>query len=183
MKKLVFSLMALVSFAFNGYAQMEDQKKIKEEFSKSLNDIRLKYKESNGKMNEEEAKELIENNLALAREYMLSSFKIDNEILLEEFGDINSPQVFTTAAFLFNFEDFSYETNSSTWDLVTSCLVDSAGIAGVAALLQQGIKAAIKEIGIRGIIKTVGKFLSKYLGWIGAAVAVYDFAECMYTGD
>ncbi|QKG79194.1 hypothetical protein [Tenuifilum thalassicum] len=33
------------------------------------------------------------------------------------------------------------------------------------------------------IIKAAGKIASRYAGWIGAAIIVADFTECMITGD
>lgn len=35
----------------------------------------------------------------------------------------------------------------------------------------------------RLLLAAVGKIATRYLGYVGAAIAVYDFADCMWGGD
>lgn len=114
----------------------------------------------------------------------LRTLGFTDEVLTEEFGSLDSSGVIMMGHYL-NLGDNGYQVmgGTSTWDLVVDCAASAAGIAGVSLLLQQGIKGAIKQLGIKGVVKVVGKFLGKYLGWVGAAIALIDFTECLTTGD
>ena len=63
------------------------------------------------------------------------------------------------------------------------CALDAFGITALTQGFSLGIKWAIKQYGIKGALKTIGKFAAKYVGWVGLAWTMYDFAECVYTGD
>jgi hypothetical protein len=114
----------------------------------------------------------------------LHTLGFTNEDLIEEFGSLQDPGIVMMGHYL-NLGDNGYQTygGTSTWDLIVDCAASAAGIAGVSVLLQTGIKNAIKQVGIKGVVKIVGKFLGKYLGWFGAALALIDFTECLTTGD
>jgi hypothetical protein len=55
------------------------------------------------------------------------------------------------------------------------CLLRAAGVTMIVDLINGGIK----KLGKKGVLKVLKKVASKYLGWVGAAVAVYEFADCM----
>lgn len=61
--------------------------------------------------------------------------------------------------------------------------MEAIGVAAVAELISSIGSSAAIQASRTLILKTVGKIASRYAGWIGAAIMVADFAECMATGD
>jgi hypothetical protein len=58
---------------------------------------------------------------------------------------------------------------------VYDCLLQAAGITVLTDLIKKGIKGLTKAA-----IKTLlTKVATKYLGYVGAAIAVYEFGDCM----
>ena len=120
---------------------------------------------------------------------VLDAYEIDYQ---KEFQSDNDPQIILTSLVLLTIEKEFQKIDSNgsskikllsnakgTWD----CAMEAIGVAAVAELISSiGSSAAIQASSAL-ILKTVGKIASRYAGWIGAAVMVADFAECMATGD
>lgn len=62
---------------------------------------------------------------------------------------------------------------------VGGCIGEAAGITVLTKALQGGLKS----LGKQGALKLIKKVASKYLGWVGAAVMVIEFSECMGWTD
>lgn len=62
---------------------------------------------------------------------------------------------------------------------VGGCIGEAAGITVLTKALQGGLKS----LGKQGAMKLIKKVASKYLGWVGAAVMVLEFSECMGWTD
>lgn len=109
-----------------------------------------------------------------------------------DFNSENDPQIIVTALLILTLEkEFSsieMQKNMSNYKSIRrvgawDCAMEAIGVGAVSELIGAlGSSAAIKA-SKAVILKAVGKIASKYAGWIGAAVMVADFAECMYTGD
>ncbi|WP_417430904.1 hypothetical protein [Halpernia sp.] len=82
---------------------------------------------------------------------------------------------------IFNDEDFALQFISLAGNSVYAqsnvgnCILEATGIN---SLIQLG-SGSLKKLGKKGVMKIVGKVASKYLGAIGTAIAVLDFADCM----
>lgn len=116
----------------------------------------------------------------------LNTLGFTDDVLMEELGinSIQSPAIAGMGIMLNDYDNqYVAVAQGGTWDLIVDCAVDASGIAGVALLLQAGIKQAIKDVGLKGVAKIMGKFFSKYLGYVGTAIAIIDFVECVSTGD
>ncbi|NDW12237.1 hypothetical protein D0T50_04955 [Bacteroides sp. 214] len=58
---------------------------------------------------------------------------------------------------------------------VFNCALQAVGITAIGELMQKGIASMS-----RSAVKTaLRKIVAKYLGWVGAAIAVYEFGDCM----
>lgn len=62
---------------------------------------------------------------------------------------------------------------------VLPCLGEAFGFAAVGYILSEGIVAAIDHYGTKGLMKVLGKAAGRTLGRIGAALAAYEFAQCL----
>lgn len=62
---------------------------------------------------------------------------------------------------------------------VGGCIGEAAGIT----ILTQAIQGGLKSLGKKGAMKLISKVASRYLGWVGAAVMVIEFSECMGWTD
>ncbi|KQC01752.1 hypothetical protein [Pedobacter sp. Hv1] len=72
----------------------------------------------------------------------------------------------------------SASTSSVDWPRVRSCASAALGIAGIAELWTNTLALGTVETAI-GALKLIG---CRYLGYIGIALMIYDFADCFY-GD
>jgi len=120
---------------------------------------------------------------------VLDAYEIDYN---KEFQSVNDPQIIITSLVLLTLEkEFqAIDSNGSSkikllnnskgaWD----CAMEAIGVAAVAELISSIGSSAAIQASRTLILKTVGKIASRYAGWIGAAIMVADFAECMATGD
>lgn len=62
---------------------------------------------------------------------------------------------------------------------VLPCLGEAFGFAAVGYILSEGIEAALEHYGTKGLMKVLGKAAGRTLGWVGAALAAYEFAQCL----
>jgi hypothetical protein len=64
---------------------------------------------------------------------------------------------------------------------IGECAGDALGISAITAVINQGLHTAA---GKKLLKKAIRKVASRALGWIGAAIFVYEFADCMgWFGD
>jgi hypothetical protein len=77
------------------------------------------------------------------------------------------------------YNSFNMESSKGTWD----CAMEAIGVAAISELIGAIGSTAAIQASKAVILKAVGKLASRYAGWIGAAVMVADFTECMITGD
>jgi len=61
----------------------------------------------------------------------------------------------------------------------TSCAAEALGIATIGYIFEFGFSEAIEHYGKKGLIRVLGKAAVKALGWVGIAIAAYDFTKCM----
>lgn len=124
---------------------------------------------------------------------LLNSQGISNEIIEDEFENLENPKIVLTALAVSRIIDetalgnhiIDYETgfNYSTNSYVnidgnrSGSIVDCAlGALGVPAGL---IVGAAGSTSTKALLKAARKLATRALGWVGAAYAIYDFGSCM----
>lgn len=70
----------------------------------------------------------------------------------------------------------SASQSSVDWPRVRSCASAALGIAGISELWTNTLALGTVETAI-GALKLIGR---RYLGYIGIALMIYDFADCFY---
>lgn len=147
-------------------------------------------------LNEKDVQIVLQPKLSVAAKTLLE-FGWSEEELVEDFGSINSPEIFSmaTAAITIN-EDFDlYDKNgeivlipkvttgsdqSEEYDQLKKCFLDATGIGLAMGALGIGGGALLsKAAKKKAIKKAIRKAISRTLGWVGVAWAVYDFGYCM----
>jgi hypothetical protein len=151
-----------------------------------------------GEMDEYEAKEymlpIVQSAVDLLRFYGLSDAEI-----ISEFGSLESPEISRAALAITRFEDLvndgyiiegyddtdfiiaglffqsAYAGGSQWYD----CAIRAAGVEVLVQMGQGGISNIVKRLGKKGVIKLIDKIASRTLGYVGAAIAVYEFSDCM----
>jgi hypothetical protein len=78
-------------------------------------------------------------------------------------------------SFIVNFQ-YQAQSDSVDWDRIRSCASFALGISGISSLYTNSLALGTVETMI-GALKLVGK---RYLGYVGVALMVYDFADCVY---
>jgi hypothetical protein len=153
-------------------------------------------KKSNGKSDTKEAKaRKLVNELRPSSLALLKTYGISERQLVDEFGDLNSDKIVLTALVVWEvekmldngktlsiFEDGDIDLAmlgafgiNSTYaqNTVGGCLADAIGVYAVVEFAQTG------QLSQTAVIKLVKKVGAKYLGAFGAALAVWDFVNCM----
>ncbi len=67
--------------------------------------------------------------------------------------------------------DFAIQTQSQLFD----CAMAAIGVTAVFELMDKGIE----RMGKAAVRKLLTKVATKYLSWVGVAIAVYEFGDCM----
>ena len=129
---------------------------------------------------------------------LLKSYGITDQEIIAEFGSLDSAMVVLAAEAVvqaenliddgitltfFEPEDYSlaalavFGINKSyaQTDTFGGCLADAIGITAAFEILEKGVAG----LGKKGVLKLIKKIGGKYLGYIGVALAAYDFADCM----
>jgi len=121
----------------------------------------------------------------------LRALGFDNEDINSELGGADSP---TTAAIAYillqDLNKNNYQVNNASLNQlvfnqayaggeIKDCILHAFGFAAVGYVLQFGIEEAIEHYGKKGLIKVLGKAAGRTLGWVGLAIAAYEFADCM----
>lgn len=66
--------------------------------------------------------------------------------------------------------------NQELSEQIYDCALRSFGITAVTEVLQNGIKGAAGKALLK---KAMRKVTARFLGWVGAAWATYEFGDCM----
>lgn len=144
---------------------------------------------------ENEMKDILEPLLNSSKD-LLHTYNFTDKEIKEELGEVNSPEVILSAILIVALEKDKQISTTSTVDLsslfatslyaqnnyydqAVDCVLRATGLAGAGILLNEGIKAGIKKLGIKGTLKMVGKITGRTLSWVGIAWAVGDFVYCM----
>ncbi|HLS11039.1 MAG TPA: hypothetical protein VK050_02655 [Flavobacteriaceae bacterium] len=78
------------------------------------------------------------------------------------------------------YNQYQYATNSDIdWDRVRSCASFALGIQGIKTLYTNTLALGTVETMV-GALKLIGK---RYLGYIGIALMIYDFVDCLYGSE
>src|SRR5690625_5019536 len=78
------------------------------------------------------------------------------------------------------YNQYQYATNSDIdWDRVRSCASFALGIQGIKTLYTNTLALGTVETMV-GALKLIGK---RYLGYIGIALMIYDFVDCLYVSE
>lgn len=118
---------------------------------------------------------------------LLATFDFTETDLSEEFNDLEDPRIALIGLAVLAAKD---ETNNQT-------AMNFANIFGKTVYAQDAYDCLLRSVGIDAVIelvnsKTIGsraakklmkkavrKIASRTLGWVGAAVAIYEFGDCM----
>lgn len=141
-------------------------------------------------------------NLMNASLELIHSYGINDNEIIEDMGDLNSEEIIVGAlaisgvetqaangydlidpddnTSLFTGEPRTIDIASAKSSLTTQsdtfdCLLQACGVTAIMEIMQQGIQNMPKSA-VRKLLKKVA---TRYLGAIGAAVAVYEFGDCM----
>ena len=128
---------------------------------------------------------------------VLNSLGIDNETIIEEFGSLNNVELILTSLTAYKIDqlnnqgidiidlEIGYNYTTGTYldsnkinsykmdDSIVDCALDALGVpAGL-------IVGSAKNLGRKALLKAARKLATRMLGWVGAAVAIYEFGDCM----
>jgi len=129
---------------------------------------------------------------------LIKSYGVTEQDLIDQFGSLDPEKISMTAQLIMAEEDLldegktlsiftqeDYQLSSlflgvnSTYagggTTVGGCLLEAIGIKAVVQVLVGDLAA----LGTAGVLKIVSNVATKYAGVIGAAVMVYQFADCM----
>lgn len=129
---------------------------------------------------------------------LIKSYGITERQLVVEFGSLDSEKIALTAQLILAEEDlidkgktlsifvnddyqlaslsiFGINSTYAQSDTIGGCIADAMGITAAFHIIENGIAG----LGTQGVLKIIKKIGGKYLGAIGVALAVYDFADCM----
>lgn len=67
-----------------------------------------------------------------------------------------------------------------TLDEVWGCLKDAVGVGSAGVLGIAGLTKLAKD-GIQEVVIATSKWLAKKAGWIGAAITLFEFGDCVYS--
>jgi hypothetical protein len=141
---------------------------------------------------DEESQQIaLENSIAV-----LHSKEITDEMIIEEFGSLTNPEIIPTALAVTRITDeteagywvidvetgFCYSTGNyynpngqrGPGDSIVDCAMEALGVP--ASLI---VGAAEGSLTREALLKAARKLAKRTLGWIGVAIAVYEFGDCM----
>ncbi len=124
---------------------------------------------------------------------VLNSKGVTNDMIAYEFGNLENPEIVLSALAFTRIVDetaaenniidletgFNYSTNSYVNNNVdrSGSVVDCAlGALGIPAGLIVGSAGSTST---KALLKAARKLATRMLGWVGAAIAIYDFGNCM----
>ena len=120
--------------------------------------------------------------------YLKTKFNFNDNDVIECFGSLNNNSIISGVSILigikqFNpnilnpleFSELSNEITNRVGPTVMGCLLEAVGVTAIMEILENGIE----KMGKSAVKKLLKKVASKYLGFVGGALAIYDFGECM----
>ena len=167
---------------------LEIQPKIENTFDKQ-NLLLIKKSYVLDKQTVEKSKEIL-TPLVKGSKELLKSYGINESDFLEEFADLNDPRIAFVGLMILsadkkkekdnlvsiNYASFfvasAYAINMDMEPDWYDCMLRSVGIDAVVELFNGKVTKAIAK-------KAIRKIASRTLGWVGAAIAVYEFGDCM----
>lgn len=147
---------------------------------------------------EEKAKQTLTPLLQDSKKLLLE-YGIDDDFLKEEFGSTEDPRIiqlsllflsaekieakrpkiseagfFTFLKLPSNLMMYNSENSGNDW---YDCLLRSVGIDSVIEIMNNKVLGS--DVAKKAMKKAIRKAASRTLGWVGAAIAVYEFGDCM----
>lgn len=185
-------------------SKIQIEKNKQNRLSPSSNDVPIDFIDDNPTPEEQLAIDFEEGIRDEAKMVLYAYDFTDNKII-EEFGSVDSPDISVVANLVMALEeelqqdkriDFMQEsdfelasilgvsslyaqqtqTEQDQLDTVGGCIADAIGITAVFEILSNGANKRMKKAAIRKVIRKVA---TRTLGVVGAALAVYDFVDCM----
>lgn len=173
----------------NQTQEILDFRKSHSNLNKSVSEL---FNKSNSRINGDSSLDLADEQTAISvlSPYMQSSldFLYDHGFtqteIIEEFGSLSNPAIIASADYINKIEltypptlSVDERTNSNTYKVgddpdMYDCLLRAAGIDAVIEIFNGKLSKQIAK-------KAIRKIIVKYVGWIGAAVAIYEFGDCM----
>ena len=164
----------------------------KNQFSKKNRSL---ISESEQEKQESQAKESLLSLLEDSKKLLLE-YGIDDKILKEQFGDENNPAIINLGMYIlyinkqdskqtlseagfnhfFSFSTFADNNSSKDKDnesSIVDCAMEALGVPS------ELILGGAKNLTTKAILKAAKKLATRTVGWLGAAVAVYEFGDCM----
>lgn len=108
--------------------------------------------------------------------FLERSGELDNlsESEINQISNLTDEQLIELSFISYN--QYQYTNSSVDWGQVRSCASFALGIQGIRSLYTNTLALGTVETMI-GALKLIGK---RYLGCIGVALMIYDFADCLY---
>lgn len=164
----------------------------KNQFSKKNRSL---ISESEQEKQESQAKESLLSLLEDSKKLLLE-YGIDDKFLKEQFGDENNPAIINLGMYIlyinkqdskqtlseagfnhfFSFSTFADNNSSKDKDkenTIVDCAMEALGVPSGLIL------GSAKNLTTKAILKAAKKLATRTVGWLGAAVAVYEFGDCM----
>lgn len=139
----------------------------------------------------ESAKQALQPTLTEAKNYLRSKGYTDNDITNLLIADEDGPTMSESDLIPAVMKLIAEEQNSSLTEIfdyaslfgtpmqasrIGECAGDALGISAIAVVVKEGINT---NAGKRLLKKAIRKVASRALGWVGAAIFVYEFGDCM----
>lgn len=148
----------------------------------TLNDVLKKQtiknkfqSKSKNTLDEDGAKEML-NPIIQETVSVLRNGGISKNEIISEFGSLNSPEIAIVGLALLT--ENRKLSMSSPYAFKEASVLDCAARAFVGMELHEGFWSSFTNR--RVLLRAVGKLATRTLGFIGAALIVYDFADCMW---
>lgn len=182
--KFTFKLMSLVlltlvflsceneqsdSFIFNESADLQSLKQI---VLNQTNQKRIVMQNKSTELQNPQAEEMLKPIINETVSILLNSGIKKSEIV-DEFGNLNSPELAIMGVALISQAETQKDTEAKAGDAL-----DCAARAFIGIELHEGFWGSFTNR--RVLLRAVGKLATRTLGFIGAALIVYDFADCMW---
>lgn len=163
---------------------------VKGSFSNRI--IRSQANLEDNELTEEAARAMLQPMQEKSLEF-LKDLGFEENVINEELGGIDNPQTMLVALLVLDELRQAQLTSANQLEIdalffsqakafdgeVLPCLGEAFGFAAVGYILQEGIEAALAHYGTKGLLKILGKAAGRTLGWVGAALAAYEFAQCL----
>lgn len=158
----------------------------------SSNIIKSQANLGDNELTEEAAKAMLKPMQEKSMEF-LKELGFEENVINDELGGVDNPQTMLVALLILDELRQTQATTRNHLEInamlfnqakafdgeVLPCLGEAFPFAAIGYVLQEGIEAAIERYGTKGLMKILGKAAGRTLGWVGAALAAYEFAQCL----